>query len=108
MIEMSRRYSRSERGNVMPAMQDLRAGRLSEDGIRYMMIRPVVLMGVIHELSAANAALFFKTMENSAFRHAQASLAQYLSRGQFTPDVFFIQIVLDWPWQGSKATESKT
>jgi uncharacterized protein len=64
----------------MAVTQDLKAGRLTEDGIRYVMMRPDVLMGVAHDLSAENAALFFKALENSAFRYAQASFSQYQSR----------------------------
>lgn len=64
----------------MAATLDPTAGRLTEDGIRYVMMRPDVLMGVAHELSAEHAAIFFKALENSAFRHAQASFSQYQSR----------------------------
>jgi hypothetical protein len=64
----------------MAATLDPMAGRITEDGIRYVMMRPDVLMGVAHDLSAENAALFFKALESSAFRHAQASFSQYQSR----------------------------
>lgn len=64
----------------MAAPLDPTAGRLTEDGIHYVMIRPDVLMGAVHELSAENAALFLKALENSAFRHAQASFSRYQAR----------------------------
>jgi hypothetical protein len=64
----------------MAATLDPMAGRITEEGIRYVMMRPDVLMGVAHDLSAENAALFFRALENSAFRHAQASFSQYQLR----------------------------
>jgi predicted hydrocarbon binding protein len=64
----------------MGATRELQAGRLTEDGIRYVMMRPDVLMGIVHDLAPENAGLFFKALENSAFRHAQASFSQYRAR----------------------------
>lgn len=64
----------------MRAIQDLQAGQLTDEGIRYVMMRPDVLMGVAHELPPEDAPRFFKALENSAFRHAQASFSHYQSR----------------------------
>jgi predicted hydrocarbon binding protein len=95
----------------MVATQDLNAGRLTEDGIRYVMMRPDVLMGVAHGLSAQNAALFFKALENSAFLHSQASFSQYRA-GQMsvTEDVlsgwFSIAARLGWGQWSSPQTSA--
>jgi uncharacterized protein len=56
------------------------AGEIAEDGIRYVLMRPDVLMGVAHELDASSAQAFLRALERSAFRHVQMSFTRYQAR----------------------------
>jgi predicted hydrocarbon binding protein len=59
---------------------DPATGQIVTDGIRYMMIRPDVLMGVACELRGVSIQTFLEALERSAFRHVQASFAQYQAK----------------------------
>lgn len=48
-----------------------------EDGIRYVLMRPDVLMGVARELGAGQIQAFLRALERSAFRHVQSSFDRY-------------------------------
>ncbi len=63
-------------------MADDAEGEILRSGVRYLMMRPDVLMGVAHELPDREAALFLQALEQSAFRNAQASFQQYRVRAQ--------------------------
>jgi uncharacterized protein len=56
------------------------SGEIREDGIRYVLMRPDVLMGVAHELGGAGAKEFLGALERSAFRHVQSSFDRYQER----------------------------
>jgi len=70
----------------MSTTHDPVKGEIVDIGVRYLMLRPDVLMGVAHELPLREAALFLQALENSAFRKAQASFRQYRARGSSTPE----------------------
>jgi predicted hydrocarbon binding protein len=61
----------------MQSTHDLERGEIVELGVRYLMMRPDVLMGVAHELAPRESTLFLQALEQSAFRNAQASFRQY-------------------------------
>jgi predicted hydrocarbon binding protein len=67
---------------------DLNDGAISDGAIRYLMIRPDVLMGVAHELPQEQAREFFRALESSAFRHSRHSFERYRSSGRFAVDDF--------------------
>lgn len=61
----------------MQSTHDLESGAIVELGVRYLMMRPDVLMEVAHELAPRESRLFLQALEQSAFRNAQASFHQY-------------------------------
>jgi predicted hydrocarbon binding protein len=56
------------------------AGQIRVGAIRYLMMRPDVLMGVAKFLPSDGAA-FQRALEESAFEHARASFRQYRAEG---------------------------
>jgi predicted hydrocarbon binding protein len=98
----------------MGAGPELPAGQLMRDGIRYVMMRPDVLMGVARELSPENAALFFRALEDSTFRHAQASFLHYRSHGgiaanDFLPHLISTAAGLGWGiWSSNQAADGSS
>lgn len=53
------------------------SGQIMEDGIRYVLMRPDVLMGVAHELGGGTTQAFLSALERSAFRYVQSSFDRY-------------------------------
>jgi hypothetical protein len=68
----------------MPLKHDHGSGEIFDDGIRYILIRPDVLMGVADSSGGIALNVFLKALENSAFRNVQDSFAQYRSDGRFS------------------------
>lgn len=65
-------------------------GTIHDRGIRYLMMRPDVLMGAVRSGGAARA--FVQALEDSAFANAQGSFAQYLADGLMVRSDFIAQI----------------
>jgi predicted hydrocarbon binding protein len=63
-------------------------GAIVDGSIRYMLIRPDVLMGVAHHLGQGREHEFLAALEASAFANAQASFAAYRDRQQFGREDF--------------------
>ena len=63
-------------------------GAIVDGAIRYMLIRPDVLMGVAHHLGQGREHEFLAALEASAFANAQASFAAYKDRKQFGQEDF--------------------
>ncbi len=61
-----------------------------EDGIRYVLMRPDVLMGVAHELGEADVQAFLGALERSAFRHVQSSFDRYQERQSLSGTDFIV------------------
>lgn len=77
------------------------AGELAEGGIRYLLIRPDVLMGVTRELPPDGARDFLSALERSAFRRAQASFLKYVDTERFAAEdllagTFRVAATLGW------------
>lgn len=66
----------------MPLSHDPAAGTIHDDQVRYVLIRPDVLMGVARELDGVAPQRFLAALEASVFRHVQASLAGYQQNGR--------------------------
>lgn len=62
------------------------SGEVAEGGIRYVLMRPDVLMGVTRELPADGARAFLSALERSAFRRAQASFLTYVDTERFAAE----------------------
>jgi predicted hydrocarbon binding protein len=60
-----------------------RPGEISNGGIRYMLIRPDVLMGVARELAGVGPDVFLKALEKSAFVNGMRSFERYRDEGRF-------------------------
>ncbi len=58
-------------------------GELSIGGIRYLLMRPDVLMGVARELENIAPDVFFRALEKSAFLHGMRSFERYRDEGRF-------------------------
>lgn len=85
----------------MTNIVDVRNGEIREDGIRYVMMRPDVLMGVAHELCAVPRQAFLTALAESAFQHAQASFVHYQNTQRFVDaqlleGVFSVAARLGW------------
>ncbi|HVW69718.1 MAG TPA: 4-vinyl reductase [Steroidobacteraceae bacterium] len=76
-------------------------GAISDGAIRYLMIRPDVLMGVAHELPPDQAQAFLRALERSAFRHSRESFERYRASGRFGTDDFLARtaaVAADLGW----------
>jgi len=71
------------KGGEMPFVWDEQDGSISDNGIRYVLIRPDVLMGIAHELPSPDAARSLTALQASAFRRSRASFEQYRKEGRF-------------------------
>jgi uncharacterized protein len=58
-------------------------GVIADDAIRYVLIRPDVLMGVAHQLPVDQASIFLDALEKSAFENSRDSFAHYRRSGRF-------------------------
>ena len=58
-------------------------GTIAEGNIRYVMLRPDVLMGAARHLGPNREGEFLAALEASAFAHAQASFVAYRDAGRF-------------------------
>lgn len=67
----------------MPIKHDSVAGEITDDDIRYVLIRADVLMGVAHELQGVAPADFLVAFGKAAFRNAQGSFVKYRKEGRF-------------------------
>ncbi|HUI63172.1 MAG TPA: V4R domain-containing protein [Steroidobacteraceae bacterium] len=67
---------------------DTQAGVIHEGPVRYLMMRPDVLMGIARELPAEHVGTFFTAFEKSAFRHSRRSFELYQAAGRFGTDDF--------------------
>jgi uncharacterized protein len=67
----------------MPIVQNLQQGEILDGDIRYVLMRPDVLMGVAGRLSTHGGGDFFAALEASAFAHAQASFSAYRDSASF-------------------------
>lgn len=65
----------------MAITHDLKRGEVIDGDIRYVLMRPDVLMGVTH--LAGHNADFLGALEASAFRNSQASFSAYGESGRF-------------------------
>jgi hypothetical protein len=77
------------------------SGEVAEGGIRYLLMRPDVLMGVTQDLSADGAKAFLSALERSVFRHAQASFLRYVDTERFAAEdllagTFRVAATLGW------------
>ncbi|HUN74905.1 MAG TPA: V4R domain-containing protein [Steroidobacteraceae bacterium] len=68
------------KGAHVPVDSSQSAGEITEDGIRYVLMRPDVLMGVAHELEHVSTQRFLEALERSAFRHVQSSFSRYQAK----------------------------
>jgi len=59
------------------------SGEISSGGIRYLLMRPDVLMGVAHELEGVTPEVFLKALKKSAFHHGRRSFERYRDEGRF-------------------------
>jgi hypothetical protein len=60
---------------------DDESGRIVQDGVRYIMMRPDVLMGIFRHLGSMTVLV--KAMEESAFENARDSFNRYKAAGFF-------------------------
>jgi len=60
---------------------DLR--KFNDGGIRYMLMRPDVLMGVGRELPGVEPEVFLRALEKSAFLNGMRSFERYREQGRF-------------------------
>lgn len=60
-----------------------RLGEFSDGGIRYMLIRPDVLMGLARELPQVPPEVFLAALEKSAFVNGMRSFERYREQGRF-------------------------
>ena len=58
-------------------------GEFSEGGIRYMLIRPDVLMGLARELVGIGPGVFLNALERSAFVNGMRSFERYRDQERF-------------------------
>ncbi|MDY6944100.1 MAG: 4-vinyl reductase [Pseudomonadota bacterium] len=58
-------------------------GEFSDGGIRYMLIRPDVLMGLGRELVEVGPGVFLNALEKSAFVNGMRSFEHYREQGRF-------------------------
>jgi len=58
-------------------------GEFSDGGIRYMLIRPDVLMGLARELVEVGPGVFLSALERSAFVNGMRSFERYRDQGRF-------------------------
>jgi len=70
----------------MTTAPDRPPGEIIDQGVRYLMMRPDVLMGIAHELPPQQAVHFLQALGKSVFRNAQASFQQYRTQGSLAPD----------------------
>lgn len=68
----------------MTLKYDHARGEILDNGVRYLLIRPDVLMGIANESAGIALKSFLKAFEASAFHNVQASFAQYRSDGRFS------------------------
>lgn len=86
-------------------------GQICEDGIRYVLMRPDVLMGIAHELGAQSLQAFLNALERSAFRHVKASFSHYQTSNPLTGHDFITSVSqiagrLGWgSWSSSQPRE---
>jgi uncharacterized protein len=59
-------------------------GEIADEGIRYMLLRPDVLMGLAKELPGITAGQFLGALRKVACRNVQSSFAQYRRDGRFS------------------------
>jgi hypothetical protein len=87
-------------------------GEIREAGIRYILMRPDVLMGVAHELAGDASDRFLKALEISAFKNVQDSFRRYqastpLSGTAFLQNAFAVAARLGWgSWSFASASEA--
>ncbi len=58
-------------------------GEIINGGIRYVLMRPDVLMGVARELAGVAPEIFLKALRRSAFIHGMRSFERYRDEGRF-------------------------
>jgi hypothetical protein len=58
-------------------------GEFSDGGIRYMLIRPDVLMGLARELPGIEPQVFLAALERAAFVNGMRSFERYREQGRF-------------------------
>jgi hypothetical protein len=84
-------------------------GEISDDAIRYVLIRPDVLMGAAHQLPPGQALAFLNALEQSAFAHSRESFSQYKTTGRFGRGDFLLSaaevaVTLGWGSWSVRAT----
>lgn len=67
----------------MALVHDLDSGVIADEGIRYLLIRADVLMGIAHHMPGVDPAMFLTALGESVFRHVQKSFSVYASDGRF-------------------------
>ena len=72
----------------MPIVQKPEKGEILVGDIRYILMRPDVLMGVAKHLDTNGGGDFFAALEASAFAHAQASFSAYRDSTLFGAEDF--------------------
>jgi predicted hydrocarbon binding protein len=60
-----------------------RPGEISDGGIRYVLMRPDVLMGLARELVEVGPDVFLKALEKSTFVNGMRSFERYRDQGRF-------------------------
>lgn len=65
---------------------DAERGEYLDSGIRYMMIRPDALMGILHELEAAQRMPVLEAFARSITRHGRKSAEAYQAMGAADAD----------------------
>lgn len=69
-------------------------GEIRDGDIRYVLMRPDVLMGVGRHLGGQGGDDFFAALEASAFQHAQASFSAYRQSARFGREDFLASTCL--------------
>lgn len=89
-------------------VHDRNSGVIADEGIRYLLIRADVLMGVAHQLPGVDPAVFLSALGASVFRHVQKSFSVYAGDGRFDGSNFLartceIAATLGWgSWMASQ------
>lgn len=85
----------------MRLQADQGTGEIRDNEIRYLLIRPDVLMGVARELDSVSTSTFVAALAASAFRNAQESFSHYqaiqrFATRDFLEGTFEVAAALGW------------
>ena len=99
------------KGSIMSFSQNLAMGEIDDHGIRYVLMRPDVLMGIGKYAEGIPWETFLRALETSVTRHVAASFAQYQADGRFSGSEYLeacctIAASLGWGMWSVSATEA--